>query len=166
MKKTRILARLYGITPTIVLRRNLFKARHVTQQDYGVTTLMVYAVTLLIWKDELSELALRRKPLKDHGFVGYPFDYRVTLGFGSIAGGLDHVNPVIRLPLEHGISRNMSEAMDQEVNSLMQQVADDYVLEVVVGLLQATGHTVAVKRIEKVEGDNSGRRLAELKTHG
>ncbi|GJR91536.1 ribonuclease H-like domain-containing protein [Tanacetum coccineum] len=40
-----------------------------------------------------------------HGFVGYPFDYRVTLGFGSIAGGLDHVNPVIRLPLEHGISR-------------------------------------------------------------
>ncbi|GKB54795.1 hypothetical protein Tco_0905548 [Tanacetum coccineum] len=62
--------------------------------------------------------------------------------------------------------KNMSEAMDQEVNSLMQQVADDYVLEVVVGLLQATGHTVAVKRIEKVEGDNSGRRLAELKTHG
>ncbi|GJW88083.1 reverse transcriptase domain-containing protein [Tanacetum coccineum] len=37
----------------------------------------------------------------DHGFVGYPFDYRVTLGFGSIAGGLDLVNHVIRLPLEH-----------------------------------------------------------------
>ncbi|GJZ76930.1 hypothetical protein Tco_0641602 [Tanacetum coccineum] len=33
------------------------------------------------------------------------FDYRVTLDFGSIAGGLDHVNPVIRLPLEHGIIR-------------------------------------------------------------
>ncbi|GJU51464.1 hypothetical protein Tco_1221019 [Tanacetum coccineum] len=33
------------------------------------------------------------------------FDYRVTLGFGSIAGGLDHVNPVIRLPLKHGIRR-------------------------------------------------------------
>ncbi|GJX84724.1 hypothetical protein Tco_0335498 [Tanacetum coccineum] len=30
--------------------------------------------------------------------------YRVTLGFGSIAGGLDHVNPVIRLPLEHRIN--------------------------------------------------------------
>nr|GEU86252.1 reverse transcriptase domain-containing protein [Tanacetum cinerariifolium] len=42
----------------------------------------------------------------DHGFIGYPFDYRVTLGFGSIAGGLDHVNPIIRLPLEHGISRD------------------------------------------------------------
>ncbi|GKA79522.1 hypothetical protein Tco_0786118 [Tanacetum coccineum] len=40
-----------------------------------------------------------------HGFIGYPFDYRVTLGFGSIVGGLDHVNLVIRLPLEHGISR-------------------------------------------------------------
>ncbi|GJW92257.1 hypothetical protein Tco_0169810, partial [Tanacetum coccineum] len=174
MKKTRILTRLYGVTPTIVLRRNLFKARHVTQQDYSVTTRKVYAVTLLIWKDELSESALRckmqvcdkkhgkrtkneentdsyetlrrnpydsvtpmsylsqhygvtltldyavtsfkparwkvhvsslrRKPLKDHGFVGYPFDYRVTLGFGSIAGSLDHVNHVIRLPLEYGIS--------------------------------------------------------------
>ncbi|GJS25300.1 hypothetical protein Tco_0453932 [Tanacetum coccineum] len=32
------------------------------------------------------------------------FDYRVTLGFGSITGGLDHVNLVIRLPIEHGIS--------------------------------------------------------------
>nr|GEX87605.1 hypothetical protein [Tanacetum cinerariifolium] len=40
-----------------------------------------------------------------HGFVRYPFDYRVTLGFVSITGGLDHVNPVIRFPLEHGISR-------------------------------------------------------------
>ncbi|GKD21437.1 hypothetical protein Tco_1223140, partial [Tanacetum coccineum] len=33
------------------------------------------------------------------------FDYRVTLGFSSIAVGLDHVNPVIRLPIKHGISR-------------------------------------------------------------
>ncbi|GKF88544.1 hypothetical protein Tco_0259421, partial [Tanacetum coccineum] len=40
-----------------------------------------------------------------HGLIGYPFDYRVTLGFGSIASGIDHVNPVIRLPLERGISR-------------------------------------------------------------
>ncbi|GKB17544.1 zinc knuckle CX2CX4HX4C containing protein [Tanacetum coccineum] len=38
-------------------------------------------------------------------FIGYPFDYHVTLGFGSMAGGLDHVNPIIRLPLEHEISR-------------------------------------------------------------
>ncbi|GJT65640.1 hypothetical protein Tco_1017120 [Tanacetum coccineum] len=108
MKKTRILMRLYGVTPTIELRRNLFKARHVTQQDYGITTRKVYAVTLLLWKDELSKSALRRNVdtlLRHHGFVGYPFDYRVPLSFGSIAGGLDHVNPVIRLPLEHGISR-------------------------------------------------------------
>ncbi|GKC14233.1 hypothetical protein Tco_1011015 [Tanacetum coccineum] len=27
------------------------------------------------------------------------------MGFGSIVGGIDHVNPVTRLPLEHGISR-------------------------------------------------------------
>ncbi|GJS30500.1 hypothetical protein Tco_0491120 [Tanacetum coccineum] len=82
------------------LRRNLFKARHVTQQDYGVTKLKVYVVTSLLWKAKTSKSALRH-----HGFVGYPFDYHVTLGFGSIMGGLDLVNPVIRLPLEHGISR-------------------------------------------------------------
>ncbi|GJU43217.1 reverse transcriptase domain-containing protein [Tanacetum coccineum] len=40
-----------------------------------------------------------------NGFRWISFDYRVTLGFGSIAGGLDHVNPIIRLPIEHGISR-------------------------------------------------------------
>ncbi|GJW49168.1 hypothetical protein Tco_0090519 [Tanacetum coccineum] len=34
----------------------------------------------------------------------YPFDYRVTLGFGSISGGLDPVSPVIRLPIERGIN--------------------------------------------------------------
>ncbi|GJZ63129.1 reverse transcriptase domain-containing protein [Tanacetum coccineum] len=33
------------------------------------------------------------------------FDYRVPLGFGSIAGSLDHGNPVIRLPVKHEISR-------------------------------------------------------------
>nr|GEY98088.1 homeodomain-like protein [Tanacetum cinerariifolium] len=32
----------------------------------------------------------------NHGFVRYPLT--------SNAGGLDHVNPVIRLPIEHGIS--------------------------------------------------------------
>ncbi|GKC49580.1 hypothetical protein Tco_1072325, partial [Tanacetum coccineum] len=64
---------------------------------------------------------------------------------------------------------NMSEDMDQLVNIEVEaeiiDVPDDYGLEVVVGLLQATRHTVAVKRIEKVEGDDSGRRLVELKSH-
>nr|GEV56230.1 reverse transcriptase domain-containing protein [Tanacetum cinerariifolium] len=36
------------------------------------------------------------------------FDCRVPLDFGSITGGLDHVNPVIRLPIEDGISREHS----------------------------------------------------------
>ncbi|GKB85880.1 hypothetical protein Tco_0958152, partial [Tanacetum coccineum] len=43
---------------------------------------------------------------------------------------------------------------------LMQQVPDDYGLEVSVGLLQATGHAVAVKRIEKFKEDDLGRILA------
>nr|GEX63561.1 hypothetical protein [Tanacetum cinerariifolium] len=66
--------------------------------DYAVTSFKPTR-----WKVRVS--SLRRKPLQDHGFIGYPFKYGVTLGFGSIAGGLDHVNPIIRLPLEHGISR-------------------------------------------------------------
>nr|GEV89774.1 hypothetical protein [Tanacetum cinerariifolium] len=83
MKKTRILARLYGVIPTIMLRRNLFKR-------YGVTCTLDYAVTSFKparWKVHVS--SLRCKPLK---------------GFDSIAGGLDHVNHIFRLPLEHGIS--------------------------------------------------------------
>nr|GEW31389.1 hypothetical protein [Tanacetum cinerariifolium] len=59
MKKTHILTRLYDVIPAIVLRHNIFKARHITQQDYDVTTTQ---------------------------------------------GGLDHVNPGIRLPLKHEIS--------------------------------------------------------------
>ncbi|GJX87436.1 hypothetical protein Tco_0339450 [Tanacetum coccineum] len=31
-------------------------------------------------------------------------DYRVTLGFGNIAGGMDHVSPIIRQPIERGNS--------------------------------------------------------------
>nr|GEW51494.1 phospholipase-like protein [Tanacetum cinerariifolium] len=49
------------------------------------------------------------KNIQDHGFVGYPFDYRVTLGFGSIAGGLDLVSPVIRLPIKRGINSSTRE---------------------------------------------------------
>nr|GFA53867.1 hypothetical protein [Tanacetum cinerariifolium] len=74
-------------------------------QHYGVTLTLDYAITSFKparWKVHVSRL--RRKPLKDHGFVGYSFDH-VTLGFGSIAGGLDHVNPVNRLPLEYRIIR-------------------------------------------------------------
>ncbi|GJU49506.1 retrovirus-related pol polyprotein from transposon TNT 1-94 [Tanacetum coccineum] len=44
----------------------------------------------------------------------YPFDYRVTLGFGSIAGGLDLVNPVIRLPIERGINSGTRVGTDDE----------------------------------------------------
>ncbi|GJR21808.1 hypothetical protein Tco_0970335 [Tanacetum coccineum] len=35
------------------------------------------------------------------------FECRVTLGFGNNAGGLDHVSPVIILPIEHEISREL-----------------------------------------------------------
>ncbi|GKD70691.1 hypothetical protein Tco_1324781, partial [Tanacetum coccineum] len=49
-----------GVTPTIVLRYNIFKASRVGTQHYGVTIHMVYAVNIALWKDDSSELALRR----------------------------------------------------------------------------------------------------------
>ncbi|GKC15258.1 hypothetical protein Tco_1012040 [Tanacetum coccineum] len=91
-----------------IVQRKLKKSRVFSTLwlHYGVTWTLDYTITFFKparWKVHIS--SLRRKPLKDHGFVGYPIDYRVALGFGSISGGLDHVYLVIRLPLEHGISR-------------------------------------------------------------
>ncbi|CAN7054256.1 unnamed protein product [Brassica rapa subsp. trilocularis] len=53
-----------------------------------------------------------------------------------------------------------------DVNNLMQQVADDYGLEVSVGLPQAAGHTIPTATEEKVDEDDLSRRLAELKARG
>ncbi|KAJ6794829.1 ESCRT-related protein CHMP1B [Iris pallida] len=53
-----------------------------------------------------------------------------------------------------------------EVNTLMQQVADDYGLEVSVGLPQAGATTIAGKEKVEVEEDDLSRRLAELKARG
>ena len=53
-----------------------------------------------------------------------------------------------------------------EVNSLMQQVADNYGLEVSVGLPQPAAHAVSTKTQEKVDEDDLSRRLAELKARG
>ncbi|KAL9683011.1 hypothetical protein QQ045_014823 [Rhodiola kirilowii] len=54
-----------------------------------------------------------------------------------------------------------------DVNSLMQQVADDYGLEVSVGLPQAAGHAIAsLAQAKKVDEDDLSRRLAELKARG
>ncbi|GJW63755.1 hypothetical protein Tco_0115639 [Tanacetum coccineum] len=48
------------------------------------------------------------------------FDYRVPLGFGRIACSLDHVNPVIRLPIEHGISKNPREPHWNAVKNILK----------------------------------------------
>ncbi|KAJ8497264.1 hypothetical protein OPV22_007816 [Ensete ventricosum] len=55
---------------------------------------------------------------------------------------------------------------ETEVNSLMQQVADDYGLEVSVGLPQPAAHVISAKDNEKVDEDDLSRRLAELKARG
>ncbi|GJW70249.1 hypothetical protein Tco_0127166 [Tanacetum coccineum] len=50
----------------------------------------------------------------------------------------------------------------REVNSLMQQLPDDYGLEMSMWLLQATA-CGCCERIQKVEEDDLGRRFSELK---
>lgn len=61
-------------------------------------------------------------------------------------------------------STSLSTPEDQ-VNTLMQQVADDYGLEVSVGLPQPAAHAVPTNT-EKVDEDDLSRRLAELKARG
>ncbi|GJR06453.1 hypothetical protein Tco_0529437 [Tanacetum coccineum] len=86
------------------LRRNTYDSvtpmSHPSQR-YGVTWLISYAVTYFMPTTWKASSALYGVTLYK---VTYPFDYRVTLSFGSIAGGLDHVSPVIRLPIERGIN--------------------------------------------------------------
>ncbi|KAL3693251.1 hypothetical protein R1sor_006902 [Riccia sorocarpa] len=54
---------------------------------------------------------------------------------------------------------------EDDVNSLMQQVADDYGLEVSVGLPQAASHSVPLKDTASTASeDDLSRRLAELKS--
>ncbi|XP_010265273.1 PREDICTED: ESCRT-related protein CHMP1B-like [Nelumbo nucifera] len=113
----------------------------------------------------------------------------ITKSMGSIVRSLDS-------SLASGNLQKMSETMDQfekqfvnmevqagfmessmagstslstpeaEVNSLMQQVADDYGLEVSVGLPQPGSRPISTKAEEKAAEDDLSRRLAELKTRG
>ncbi|GJW10099.1 hypothetical protein Tco_1575926 [Tanacetum coccineum] len=100
---------------------DIFQNIHILYLEYGVLVFSGYSVLSLfpLWSLVKCKYVTRNtgkgrkneentdsyENLRYHGFVGYPFDYCVTLGFGSIAGGLDPANPIIRLPLEHGIIR-------------------------------------------------------------
>lgn len=55
---------------------------------------------------------------------------------------------------------------EDDVNSLMHQVADDYGLEVSVGLPQAASHKPISDAESTVSEDDLSRRLAELKSRG
>jgi charged multivesicular body protein 1 len=60
----------------------------------------------------------------------------------------------------------MMSTPEDDVNNLMQQVADDYGLEVSVGLPEAaTGQVASVKQ-QDTEADDLSKRLAELKSRG
>ncbi|KAG0474213.1 hypothetical protein HPP92_016070 [Vanilla planifolia] len=68
--------------------------------------------------------------------------------------------------MEGAMAGSTSLYPETEVNSLMQQVADDYGLEVSVGLPQPAAHAIPTKEKEKVDEDDLSRRLAELKARG
>ncbi|KAF4372674.1 hypothetical protein G4B88_024218 [Cannabis sativa] len=66
--------------------------------------------------------------------------------------------------MESSMARSTSLSTPEgEVNSLMQQVADDYGLKVSVGQPQPGAHVGPTKETEKVHEDNLSRRLVELK---
>ena len=54
---------------------------------------------------------------------------------------------------------------EDQVNTLMQQMVDDYGIEVSVGLPQVIVHAIPTKS-EKVEQNDLSQRLAELKSRG
>ncbi|KAK4729886.1 hypothetical protein R3W88_022874 [Solanum pinnatisectum] len=56
--------------------------------------------------------------------------------------------------------------LEDQVGSLMQSVADDYGLEVSVGLPQVVGHVISSKNEENVTEDDLSRHFAELMAHG
>ncbi|KAK4706591.1 hypothetical protein R3W88_033854 [Solanum pinnatisectum] len=62
-------------------------------------------------------------------------------------------------------STSLSTPEDQ-IGSLMQQVADDYGLKVSVRPPQAANHAISSMDEEKVSKDDLSRRLAELKARG
>ncbi|KAF9593137.1 hypothetical protein IFM89_020347 [Coptis chinensis] len=86
----------------------------------------------------------------------------ISKSMGSIVKSLES-------SLTTGNLQKMSETMDQfEKQFVNMEVADDYGLEVSVGLPQAAGHAIAAasKSNEKVDEDDLSRRLAELKARG
>ncbi|KAL6221902.1 hypothetical protein ACLB2K_005294 [Fragaria x ananassa] len=71
---------------------------------------------------------------------------------------------------ENAMARSTSlSTPEEEVNSLMQQVADDYGLEVSVGMPRLVGQAVKMEEGEKEEEDDENdlsKRLAELRARG
>nr|GEX65623.1 Gag-Pol polyprotein [Tanacetum cinerariifolium] len=71
--------------------QGLHSSKNSTRSPWEITLILL--LNLIVHKPLLS------------WFRWISFDYRVPMGFGSITGGLDNVNPIIRLPIEHRISR-------------------------------------------------------------
>ncbi|GJX70808.1 reverse transcriptase domain-containing protein [Tanacetum coccineum] len=88
--------------------------KHVYDKKYGIWTRKRAIIDFASLEDVMALW-----------FRWISFDYRVTLGFGSIASGLDHVNPVIRLPIEHGISRFNYDSEDMELDEEAGYTTDE-----------------------------------------
>ncbi|GKC68432.1 hypothetical protein Tco_1101030 [Tanacetum coccineum] len=103
----------------------------------------------------------------------YPFDYRVTLGFGSIAGGLDTVSPVIRLPIERRINsgtrivlealRSIKELADHSHKWHNEECKNTPPFSIIAEKLKALNHEMDELRVDvrKINTNDGMRSLHE-----
>ncbi|GKA04087.1 MAK10-like protein [Tanacetum coccineum] len=66
----------------------------------------IYVPNDLLTPDVVERL---RQLEEDHGFVGYPFDYRVTLGFGSIADVKPEIGGNVNFEIKSQFMRELRE---------------------------------------------------------
>ncbi|MED6135387.1 hypothetical protein PIB30_045969 [Stylosanthes scabra] len=76
------------------------------------------------------------------------------------------MNQIMELKFTSKSLQRQARKCEKEEKSEKLKVADDYGLEVSVGLPQPAAHAVPAKETEKVDEDDLTRRLAELKARG
>ncbi|GJX10378.1 retrovirus-related pol polyprotein from transposon TNT 1-94 [Tanacetum coccineum] len=112
------------------------------------------------WYDKLSSFLIEHHSTKDHGFIGYPFDYRVTMGFGSIMGGLDHSSKskfedvgeidIETLTLEQYVTFNNTHGRISNPENATFEIKGQFLRELRKTIFSGSSTENAIKHIEKV----------------
>nr|GEV33971.1 hypothetical protein [Tanacetum cinerariifolium] len=95
----------------IILLKNVPNHRETRTNKHSLEVLGAIVKRKIMKRLRMKHVSLLKHQMR-LWFRWISFDYRVSVGFGSITGGLDHVNPVIRLPMKHGISRELHEILE------------------------------------------------------